>query len=145
VKTETLTEFLLARIAEDEQVARDFVLEGPWQAWALTDNRGPERDDEYAQLTIGAARVLAECEAKRRIVEWHKNWPVLAQGPTTFESVAVPPSEENLVFRASSQIAWLTEQKYREQFGAEPPTSPILAMLALPYADHPDYDESWRP
>ena len=31
----------------------------------------PQRDEEYAQLTIGAARVLAVCEAKREIVDWH--------------------------------------------------------------------------
>ncbi|WP_329424024.1 DUF6221 family protein [Streptomyces sp. NBC_01268] len=23
--------------------------------------------------------------------------------------------------------------------------TPVLRLLALPYADHPDYDEAWRP
>lgn len=53
-----LTEFLLARIAEDEAVARraadEFDINDPFPA---------------AHVTYAPARVLAECEAKRRIVE----------------------------------------------------------------------------
>jgi hypothetical protein len=45
----TLTEFLLARIAEDEDVAQ-MAPPGPWK------------------VRYGPARVLAECEAKRQIV-----------------------------------------------------------------------------
>ena len=47
----TLTEFLLARIAEDEDEAEDN--EPYWGGWSSAHE----------------ARVLAECEAKRRIVE----------------------------------------------------------------------------
>ena len=63
-----LTEVLLARIAEDEAVAQNFIAEGPWQEWAAEDFKGPHRDDEYAGLNIGAGRVVRECQAKRRIV-----------------------------------------------------------------------------
>ena len=53
----TLTEFLLARIGEDEAAARDT----GWLAFEYgVDSAGRE---------AFAARVLAECEAKRRIVE----------------------------------------------------------------------------
>lgn len=45
----TLTEFLLARIAEDEDVAQ-MASPGPWK------------------VRYSPARVLAECEAKREIV-----------------------------------------------------------------------------
>ena len=47
-------------------------------------------------------RVLADCEAKRRIVE-------VATAHGTLQSIE------------------------------------ILSLLALPYADHPDYQEDWRP
>ena len=54
----TLTEFLEARIAEDEDHATD--------SMAALDRAG---------LASYGARVLAECEAKRRIVAWAKRWP----------------------------------------------------------------------
>jgi hypothetical protein len=55
----TLTEFLLARITEDEARA-------PVPSWT---------SDDGGCLDCGGqseSRVLAECEAKRRIVEWHR-------------------------------------------------------------------------
>lgn len=86
----TLTEFLLARIAEDEADARGDTLGAviPQDCW------GPDR-------------VLAECEAKRRIVDACQN----------------------------------VEQVHAAEFLADR----MLAFLALPYADHPDYREEWRP
>jgi hypothetical protein len=91
-----------------------------------------------------AHRVLAQCEATRRIIEWHQSWPVLATSPPTFESDdSADPS--CMVFRALQQIAWLTQQEYRARFGDDPPTAPMLRFLALPYADRPGYREEWRP
>lgn len=91
-----LAEFVLARIAEDEHEARwlgpcDCALEGFPLQHGL---RCPER-------------VLAECDAKRRIV------------------ARKPP------LRAPDDVrdVWWD----------------LVALLALPYADHPDYDEAWRP
>ena len=187
----TLTDFLLARIAEDEAVARA-ATGGSWswdhEDWSDRDmsgfkngcvdgqdwgHHGPdlmssEPDPEYGGQSIvisssgydadqvivaeadgrhiarhDPARVLAECEAKRRIVELHELWPVLVERQPTFEPIA--GDLQSLTFRASQQIAWLTEQEYRSKFGDEPPTAPMLAALATVYADHPDYDESWRP
>ena len=91
----TLTEFLLARIAEDERHARKLAEtdQRPVLALAVTVNH-PQR-------------ILAECEAKRRIVEW----------ATDGDHSRVLPFDERFV----------------------------LATLALPYADHPDYDEGWKP
>ena len=55
----TLTEFLTARLDEDEAYARHFT---------ATDDSTPAA--EYAYLA--ARRVLREVEAKRRIVELHR-------------------------------------------------------------------------
>ena len=134
----TLTEFLLARIAEDEAVARAVIeadySDGIWH-WdmhrakpyrsALVDNRGvvvlpPKNDDVYPSKNVAdhiarhnPARVLAECEAKRRIVGM-------------FESREEQAHESNAV--------------------AAHATGLLLAMkcLATVYADHPDFDEAWR-
>ena len=113
----TLADFLLARIAEDESVARE-ATPGHWVADRdFLDTESGEGGDAYiyasGQMIVGAAsdedaafverndpeRVLAECEAKRRIVERF--------APTC--------------------------NGYSE----------LIAILALPYADHPDYREEW--
>lgn len=57
--TLTLTDFLLGRIADDE----DF-------AWADLRDYGPEGDDPTNLMA--PSRWLAECEAKRRIVQEHE-------------------------------------------------------------------------
>ena len=150
----TITEFLLARIAEDEALARavaedagksfarspaDYGGVDPTTAtgcWSADGNAG---DPVFA---MGVARVLAECDAKRRIVELHQGWPVLVTSPPGFSTDESLPG---VTMRMSQQIQWQTQSEYRERFGDEPPTAPILAILALPYADHPDYRDEWRP
>ena len=82
-----LTEFLLARIGEDEAAADDSLPDdgtvGTWSRW-----------------------VKAECEAKRRIME----------------ECADLASSEDVYTHADL----------------------ILRALALPYAEHPSFDPSWR-
>jgi hypothetical protein len=94
----TLPEFLLQRIAEDERHARKLAESDrrPVLALAITVDH-PQR-------------ILAECEAKRRIVG--------LVGPAHDERDEPIP-------------------------GSGLPD--VLAALALPYADHPDYREEWKP
>jgi hypothetical protein len=96
-----LTDFLLARIAEDERDADDM--------WAEDYPSDPEPGTWWKW-------VRAECEAKRRIVEdfeiLHRDYQV-THDPTTEAR------------RFQARIA--------------------VARLATIYADHPDFDESWRP
>ena len=116
----TLAEFLLARIAEDEAAARVVMRPDerhPWGDRTLSPvpvERIPNEVRGYLGSSWGEhfarhdpARVLAECEAKRRVVAWVKQWPWRAEPPSSVDG--------------------------------------LLPLLALPYADHPDYDESWRP
>ena len=98
----TITEFLLARVADDEERAR--FVDSQHDEWARRQRWEPWRlswQDEYDLLCIDPARAIAECEAKRRIVEMH--------------SAALSGSRRT------------------------------LAILATVYADHPDYNEAWRP
>ena len=168
-----ITEFLLARIAEDEAVARSLTSTawvegiersgspGRWRGIAAhivsdataVDSAGIIPDD--AEVLRGSrqavthaarhdpARVLAECEAKRRILELHQAWPVLVETPPKFDPAVMDLT--TVSFRVPQRLAWLTQQEYRERFGDEPPTGPMLAALAAVYADPPDYNPAWRP
>ena len=90
----TLTEFLTARIDEDEEMA-NFGAYGP----------SPDRAG-WTRYSPAAMRMLAECEAKRRIVDRYAY--LYTHGD-------------------SGDMRW------------------VLPLLALPYADHPDYRPEWRP
>jgi hypothetical protein len=138
-----IVEFLLARIAEDEAVARA-ASPGPWLYTTVGSVGGGTLYDH--SRTIGSliyeqpgehdgrivrplleheadvngrhiarhdpARILAECEAKRRIVE---AW-------------ADPFGQWN----APQADAARAQKDY------------TLRLLALPYADHSDFDPAWR-
>jgi len=128
-----IADFLLARIAEDEAMARAAIVDGPQSAGFVDGQRVEKMDDgrwstrlcqvEGVGITIydegghtdeqaahiarhDPARGLAECEAKRRIVELFPNHPDHSDG-------------------------W-------GNAGGR-----VLELLALPYADHPDYREEW--
>lgn len=112
-QTTTLTDFLLARLAEDEAAANTAHREsmrghaGPGfarsrVAWAA-QAEGVRGYDLIERMT--PARVLAEVEAKRRIV---------------------------------NRFAWAHDIGGTEE-------QATMIDLASAYADHPDYNESWRP
>ena len=71
------------------------------------------------------ARVRAECAAKRRIVlscrELRPDTTILGARPKGLGDFPIAPHDQH-------QLAAVT-----------------LALLALPYADHPDYRPEWRP
>ncbi|MDQ8040481.1 DUF6221 family protein [Cellulosimicrobium sp. XJ-DQ-B-000] len=135
----TLTEFLLARIEEDETAAQD-AEPGPWtldreslpQAIIGADGdpviraaKG-ERDWTFQTSEVAyhvvrhdPARVLTECEAKRRIVDYREQCE---------RDRDEAPREARDLF-AARLLAF----------------DATLRALALPYAGHPDYDEAWRP
>jgi hypothetical protein len=127
-----IAEFLLARIAEDEAVARAALRESSYE-WS--DNAFTEAVElaqgegavEVATAHIARwdpARVLAECEAKRRIIHacTHEveNWVTVRPGVRQNMPVRVP---------------WGDDDLYED----------ALRLLALPFADHAAYQQEWRP
>ena len=72
-----------------------------------------------------AGRIAAECSAKRRIVlacrESRPDLAFLASRPQGMRDLPLSPHDQH-------QLAALT-----------------LALLALPYAEHRDYQAAWRP
>lgn len=125
----TLTEFLLARITEDEAVAREArEHEYSFRVRDASPFRWKPEEAGYARLIATPARVLAECDAKRRIVAAHRcvdisDW---VKDP--------PPSRcgqcRNLAMDRHLLSLW---------------PCPTIRALGLPYADHPDYRQEWRP
>ena len=108
-----LVGFLLTRIEEEAERAQFMLNASDRWAWAWP----PER-------------VLAECEAKRRIIKLHplqlKVWPYC----------------ECSVERGVSIDRML--EVYPDTDGRDWPC-PTLRALAAPYAGHPDYREEWKP
>ena len=114
----TLTEFLLARIAEDEAVAKaahPSSGDDTWILWVC---------DEFMHVATGEDRVLAECEAKRRIVAEH------SEGVSGECGTCVGEWGNYHVGEPATGKAW---------------PCPTLRILAQPHADHPDYREEWKP
>ena len=128
-----LVQFLLNRIAEDETAARaasgdrwDRLREGAPKfrkvvAWGLTPIGAMNAQQDADHIARhDPARVLAECEAKRRIVAQY-------QGATLARD-----NNQGTIARllGDTIVETLTE---------------LLPLLALPYADHPDYRQEWKP
>lgn len=160
----TLIEFLLARLAEDESVAQA-ATPGPWE-WECAQTAGDEwghqghrpgdlvsqtarvisswgYDADRVVVDNGAdathiarwdsARVLAEVEAKRRIVANHEPYPKV--NGCCLEHSGFEPFEYmdcNVCCEAS---------QYADSGGY----CLTLRAVALPYADHADYQKEWRP
>lgn len=135
----TLTEFLLARIAEDEAVARA-ASPAPWHYGDVESVAGGMLYDQtrtiasliYEQLgdhdgTIIRHLLSDEADANGAHIARHDPARVLAE------------------CEAKRQIVALYE--YARETGQGPGgyLERALAALALPYADHPDFDPEWKP
>lgn len=119
--TTGLVPWLIVQIAEDERALRSwdgscFHIEACDDGWEAFSDRYP------------ADRMLAECDAKRRIVEIHESEDVDGR-LTDGEDITVPCC---VVCRDSNGM--------REE---EP--CPTLRLLALPYSGRPGYRPEWRP
>ena len=119
----TLTEFLLARIAEDEALSRPYQCKRAWVAYGGPVDDGPTTVPAITRR-LDPARVLAECEAKRRIVGEHG-------GGFVCESCA---GEPRIAYKAVVPLPT-----------AKRAPCPTLRALGVVYADHPDYQPEWRP
>jgi hypothetical protein len=129
-----MVEFLRARLNEDEQLAREQDLLRAGEPYS--DGSGTADRDGFPSYPWGAeqqelefmagpghpARVLAEVQAKRRIVELHPN--------------------EQMSTRDGDGEEWTDATCGR---CLEPFPCRTLCLLALPYADHEQFREEWRP
>jgi hypothetical protein len=103
-----MVEFLRARLREDDVAAH-----------ALK----PGKNQDVARLQ---ARVLADVEAKRRLVDWVEELPRKAEN-------------------SGERAFWLkvAGDLYAER--SRDLRSPVIYELVLAYADHPDFHPEWLP
>lgn len=135
----TITEFLLARIAEDEACASSVIpvgrpMENGAARWAEVGQAVGDRSGYVVTYGVGSsqcrahiarhdpARVLAECEAKRRIVARH----------TPETAIHADHGGQDLITYCGHCGTILDDAD-----------CPDLRDLATSYADHPDYDPDW--
>ncbi len=141
-----LVAFLRERIAEDEAMARA-ATDGPWATWegasmhGLGDLLHPvltpgQKPGSHAVIVTASwldaehvsrhdpARTLREVEARRRLLNLHS--PTKAGG----DECAVCDYGVDSCGCMGMNGGW---------------PCATIALLALPYADHPDYREEWRP
>jgi hypothetical protein len=121
----TLVEFLRDRLDEDEQTARA-APPGNWSVWLSTDYPSEFNEQVMADhiCRFDRTRVLAEVDAKRRIIDLH--------GPTA----------------DGAQCDWCASLCHsRSGLMCEQPDAPFpcptLWLLALPFAGHDDWREEW--
>jgi hypothetical protein len=142
VAVTTLTEFLEARLAEDEAAARATLIDvdgsGYWRA-----------DERPVALTVDLYRVR-DINA-RPVVEAVKSLygdegpagPLYVDGEAVAAHVARhdPARVLREVTAKRKIISWVLLWPMRPS----PPSSVdgLLELLALPYADHPDFREEW--
>jgi hypothetical protein len=113
-----LIAFLRARLDEDERVA----LDGERYWHGIRVESATEAEENHVRRW-DPARVLAEVEAKRRILD-----DIVGEATGLDMSVDM---DRRIGARDEATEPYLGDQ--------------LLRLLGLPYADHPDYREEWRP
>lgn len=124
----TITEFLLARITEDEAAAgRVFAHDS--QIYELAHYEGCDSQREHVPYPCDCgltARIIADCKAKRMIVEWCSQRNQIYVG--TLGGAPDAARSEDFVRGELIHVA----------------DSVVLRHLAEVYADHPDFRETWH-
>jgi hypothetical protein len=132
----TLSGFLLARVTEDEATARRLLVTAQRVSLTLADPKwlGLPAPGWYAwpEIETSCARAIADCEAKRRILERHaqKTGANLPRHPICAECGGADWRPEDGVLQP---FPWVM-----------PWPCHTLRALAVPYADHPDCRDEWR-
>lgn len=152
----TIIDFVLARIAEREAAAReatpapwvavgtrfyppdsgDIMLTGYVDAWAIPGTvvePSIEGADAQHIALSDPAYVLADCNAKRRIVELHP----IYRGPRL---LAVDRSGVDFACERCHATSSIDDESVIEALGA----CDTLRALASIHADHPDFNPAWK-
>lgn len=80
------------------------------------------------------------------VLDMHKQWPFLIQGPVEFEPAMTDDFHlhmNNIALKAKQNIDFLIHSTYVQRFGEEPPTTPMLRQLATVWASHSDFRDEW--
>lgn len=144
-----LVEFLRACIAEDEQSALAVGDEDDWREYVADAGMYHRPASGFAASVGTPARILAECDAKRRILELHRGQVEQVEwfdAPESGEAAVCPSchNAEPTEWHPPVGQAGVRPDGFVASYVLAP--CPTLRALALPYAHHPDYRaEEWRP
>lgn len=121
-----LVEFLTARLDEDERTARGVLWDGSGNTlgWSLPFS---------ATVEVGTEAFTTDDAAVAAHIARHDPARVLAE--VDAKRLIIADYQRFLAERRRLMGGW---DRY-------PDVSPTMAALASVYADHPDYDEAWRP
>ena len=159
----SLVEFLTARIAEDEAIARA-ATPGPWEWWNLEGvdqgwtGNGPTLQrvtDEWKACEYGCT--WAEPDANHRgergkpghehrvvtsvVNSWgHDAWGISVSPDDAAHIARHDPAR---VLRECEAKRALVEHVCRVEWGGYAVRDVILEDIAAVYSDHPDYDPAW--
>lgn len=112
----TITEFLNARYDEDETLARESIIDAShWSVFAVNEHFGQVDSDD------GAIANNVDLKDAAHIVRWD-------------------PARVLADIAAKRAIVQLYEGS-----GLRIAMGQVVRLLAQPYAEHPDFDESWKP
>lgn len=114
-----IARFVLDRLTEDRLAV--------WHEYAEVTNYSPDRTAtlfDVGAVMVGHKRFVAEMEAKMRLVDEHAEFS--HEDGRSWCSTCAPPHPR--VWPGYKAFPCLT-----------------MKLLALPYADHPDYREEWKP
>lgn len=170
--SDDLAAFLKARLDRDEAVARaaswtddanawhaepsPFGARDGGQRWYVEDAMDDgvvshvdpvASDDESVARHIARhdpARVLREVEAKRQIVDLHPYTTQRAASSETSLRSAYGPNWEKRLKNLDTPYCETCDVD-DGVIASDGTPCETLRLLALPYADHPDYREKWRP
>lgn len=97
--------------------------------------------ERYAQQFEHDPWEFRYIEIYRQILKWHQNWPILVETPTEFNEVSTEP--DRIIFQMQKKFAWATTNEYIRAYGTDPPTAPILKIIANQWSEHPAFNQSW--
>lgn len=120
-----LVGFLRARLDEDEQVARASE-QRPW----LHASTAPPSGWVYVESGRDAVHEVARVRVAGNAEHIARHDPARVLREVEVKRQLLEAVEEYL---------------HDHEDGPDPMSAITLRLLALPYANHPDYDESWRP
>lgn len=135
----TITEFLTARLDEDEAVARAAAPRAQ-REWAVSPGAPLVEGSRWNVVSAERDQYAPDLPAAR-IAEMYLEFPYGGERRAAEHIARHDPARLLAEVEAKRRIIDRVEQHAR--YGGV--VLYLLAPLALPYADHPDYDESWRP
>lgn len=158
----TITEFLLARLAEDEAVAQAAanasLTDEPEFAWHR-DSDWTLSSDDWTVITQSTRTIFGCCMDEKHVdgrgigvassaevnhIARHDPARALREVAAKRRMVELCEQWPIMVEAMDEPRRWLTTEAYRAETGRDwPSTDPMIRALASVYSDHEDWREEW--